>query len=200
MKWLYFVLIILVVLEVEARAQQCELDKILVDLKDTELSRAFIEKPELVDSWKVFKDKGLDVLSRNPDALKYLDDLKGTAKFGNDGITDFTQLKNKWDQMFPSTVNPDGTSKLVRHHAVEQQVLTKYPGVVSDVEMQSINNLRGIPKDINSEVHLSAIRKEWNDFYKTFDQSGTVPTKQQLLDKATEIDNKFGNLFDPPLR
>jgi hypothetical protein len=109
-------------------------------------------------------------------------------------------LKDKWDKLFPSTVNADGTSKLVRHHAVEQQVIIKYPGIISDVEMQSINNLRGIPKDINSEVHLSAIRKEWNDFYKYFDQTGTAPTKQQLLDKATEIDNKFGYLFNPPLR
>ncbi len=70
MKWLYFVLIILVVLEVEARAQQCELDKILVDLKDTELRRAFIEKPELVDAWEVLNID--DVLRKNPTDLEKL--------------------------------------------------------------------------------------------------------------------------------
>ena len=75
-------------------------------------------------------------------------------------------------------------------------MLSRYPGVVTESEMHSLNNLRGIPNDINADFHLSNIRKEWNNFYKHYPN----PTKQQLLDKATEIDNKYGHLFNPPLR
>ena len=57
-------------------------------------------------------------------------------------------------------------------------------------------NLRGIPKDANAETHLSEIRKKWNAFYKQHPRA----TKEQLLDKATEIDDKDGHDFDPPVR
>lgn len=36
--------------------------------------------------------------------------------------------------------------------------------------MHSLDNLRGIPKEINSDLHLSKIRKEWNKFYKEFNK------------------------------
>jgi len=58
----------------------------------------------------------------------------------------------------------------------------------------SFENLRGIPKTINSDVHLSQIRREWNQFYR----QNPAPTQQQLLQKATEIDAKFGSQFQPP--
>lgn len=84
------------------------------------------------------------------------------------------------------------------HRAVEQQTLTKFPGVVTKEEIHSLENLRGIPNDLNAQVHLSEIRIEWNQFYKQFRESGTSPTKAQLLQKATEIDQKFGSKFKPP--
>ena len=52
-------------------------------------------------------------------------------------------------------VNPSLKGKVVVHHAVEQQVLKKYPGVVKNSEIHSIENLRGIPKSLNSDLHLS---------------------------------------------
>ena len=91
--------------------------------------------------------------------------------------------------------NPELKGDVVVHHAVEQQVLNRYPGVVSESEMHSIENLRGIPKEVNSEVHLSEIRKEWNQFYR----ENQMPTQQQLLEKATEIDMKYGSKFNPPV-
>jgi len=42
---------------------------------------------------------------------------------------------------------------------------------------------------------LSAIRREWNRFYEQHPSA----TKEELLAKATEIDEKFGHLFAPPL-
>ncbi|MDR6937888.1 hypothetical protein [Luteibacter sp. 3190] len=96
--------------------------------------------------------------------------------------------------------NPELDGQVVVHHAVEQGVLTKFPGVVSETEIHSLENLRGIPKEINADVHLSKIRVEWNRFYKPFLESGTRPTQEQLLQKATEIDNKFGSQFRPRVR
>ncbi|MEN5028656.1 PAAR domain-containing protein [Pseudomonas sp. Ps21-P2] len=92
--------------------------------------------------------------------------------------------------------NPESKGKVVVHHAVEQQVQKRYPDLVKTEELHSLENLRGIPKEKNSELHLSTIRKEWNRFYR----ENASPTKQQLLDKATEIDNMIGSQFDPPIR
>jgi hypothetical protein len=63
-----------------------------------------------------------------------------------------------------------------RGHAVEQQGLTKLPGVVTEEKMHSIENLRRIPKGTTSYVHKSLIRREWNDSYRPFAASGTVMT------------------------
>ena len=83
------------------------------------------------------------------------------------------------------------------HHGVEQQVLDRYPGLITAAELHSLENLRGIPKGANAKTHLREIRKEWNAFYR---QHPDHVTKEQLLDKATEIDEKYGHLFDPPIR
>ncbi|WP_394295391.1 eCIS core domain-containing protein [Halogeometricum borinquense] len=86
--------------------------------------------------------------------------------------------------------------EVVIHHAVEQQVQQLWPELVTDSEMHSLENLRGIPKELNAEIHLSQIRKEWDDFYLKHKS----PDKQQLLDKATEIDDKYGDMFEPSVR
>jgi hypothetical protein len=92
--------------------------------------------------------------------------------------------------------NRDLRGKVVVHHAVEQQAKTKYPGVVTDAEMHSLENLRGIPRHLNSSLHLKQIRREWNQFYK----ENLIATRQQLLQKATEIDAKYGPKFSPPIK
>jgi hypothetical protein len=84
----------------------------------------------------------------------------------------------------------------VVHHAVEQQALKKYPGVVTDAEIHSSENLRGIPRHLNSELRLRQIRREWNRFY----EENPTATRQQLLQKATEIDAKYGSQFNPPIK
>lgn len=45
-------------------------------------------------------------------------------------------------------------------------------------------------------MHLKKIRSEWDEFYI----DNPNPSKQDLLDKATEIDDKFGHQFNPPVR
>jgi hypothetical protein len=62
--------------------------------------------------------------------------------------------------------------------------------------MHSLENLRGIPRHLNSSLHLKQIRGEWNRFYK---QNPTA-TRRQLLQKATEIDAKYGSQFNSPIK
>ena len=75
--------------------------------------------------------------------------------------------------------------------------MNMYPGVVTKKELHSLENLRGIPLLHNRKIHLSRIRIEWNKFYDTHKTSAT---KDELLKKATEIDDMFGHLFTPPVR
>lgn len=93
--------------------------------------------------------------------------------------------------------HPELKGKVVVHHAIEQQVLNRYPGLFRPEEIHSLENLRGIPKgDINSRVHLSEIRVEWNRFY----ESHPNPTRQEVLDHATKVDDRLGNWFSPRIR
>ena len=64
--------------------------------------------------------------------------------------------------------HPELEGKVVVHHRVEQQVLTRYPGRFTKAEIHSLENLRGIPKLANPDLHLSGIRREWNAFYRQF--------------------------------
>ncbi len=91
--------------------------------------------------------------------------------------------------------NP-GAGNVWVHHAVEQQVLTRYPELFRSEEIHSLENLRGIPTGMtNNAVHLSEIRTLWNEFYR----SHPSPTRGEVLDWATQIDRKPGVFFDPPV-
>ncbi|MBI3463319.1 MAG: hypothetical protein HY000_09705 [Planctomycetes bacterium] len=112
-----------------------------------------------------------------------------SATLGNAASTDYRATFFK--------AHPELEGKVVVHHAVEQQVIKTYPGVVTEAEIHSLENLRGIAKAITPKLHLSEIRVEWNAFYRQHLLNKTIPTRQQLLDKATEIDLKFGTQFTP---
>ena len=90
--------------------------------------------------------------------------------------------------------NPTLEGKVWVHHAVEQQVLTRYPGAFSKQELGELVNLRGIPNSINSEIHLSKLRIEWNVFYR----SNPNATKAEILGNASILDQKYGRFFNPP--
>jgi hypothetical protein len=92
--------------------------------------------------------------------------------------------------------HPELRGRVVVHHAVEQRALRLYPKVVSKAEIHSLQNLRGVPKSSNADVHLRAIRKAWNRFYKEHPS----PSKRDLLDFATHIDKTYGKYFRPRLR
>jgi RHS repeat-associated protein len=82
------------------------------------------------------------------------------------------------------------------HHAIERQIAKLYPGRFTASEINSAENLRGIPNEVNSSVHLSQIRKIWNQFYK----ANPNATREELIAEARRIDDMFGGLFNPPIR
>jgi hypothetical protein len=90
---------------------------------------------------------------------------------------------------------PELQGNVVVHHAVEQQALRLYPNTVTSTEIHSLENLRGIPLKLNSELHQSIIRAKWNKFYL----ENPNASRQQLLQKATQIDFKYGKQFTPPV-
>ncbi|MEV2212938.1 putative T7SS-secreted protein [Streptomyces sp. NPDC050997] len=95
------------------------------------------------------------------------------------------------------TAHPTLQGEVVVHHAIEQQILRRYPGLFTPDEIHSLENLRGIPKgDINSRIHLSDVRISWNRFYDTHPN----PTRQEVMDHATAVDDRLGNWFSPRIR
>ncbi len=74
-------------------------------------------------------------------------------------------------------------------------LLKKYPDLFTKAEIHALENLKGIPKAINSKLHLSEMRIYWNEFYRTFPNT----TKKQIQDYAKFIDKEVGHLFNPPL-
>jgi len=159
------------------------------DLADAAFRLKVTNNIDVIDAWSILRSTPYKTNSRYID---YVNTLKNEAKLGTSTRKDY---RKTFFEAFPEMNESD----YVIHHAIEQRILLRFTGVVTESEINSLENLRGIPKSINSEVHLSKIRLEWNKFYDDF-PLGTKPTKQQLLEKAKEIDDKFGNLFDPPIR
>jgi hypothetical protein len=87
---------------------------------------------------------------------------------------------------------------IVVHHAIEQDLLVMWPRLFSANEINSIENLRGIPKELDDTLHKSVIRKEWNRFYLQHEAS--PPTRQQVIEFAQRIDAKLGGKFVPKAR
>lgn len=130
---------------------------------------------------------GAAAVTRGSRLADKADTLSDAARFGRATSTDYRGT------FFGR--HPDLEGKVVVHHAVEQQVQVRYPGLVDDLQLHSYENLRGVPNQLNGDVHLSKIRKEWNRFYRT----NPNPTQQDLLDEATRIDRLYGDQFQPPV-
>ncbi|UDL89508.1 hypothetical protein LGH82_31400 [Mesorhizobium sp. PAMC28654] len=123
------------------------------------------------------------LIARDPSAIKYAGAKVGWAKSKNYRKTFFD-------------ANPTlNRSDYVVHHSVEQRINKKYPNLFTNEELNSIENLRGIRKEFDINLHLKVIRSEWDEFYKTH----ATATRQQVLDYATHLDKKYGHLFDPPI-
>jgi hypothetical protein len=95
------------------------------------------------------------------------------------------------------------------HHAIEVQVLSRYPGVYTPGEINQFQNMRGIPPELQrrTQLHNSKIREILDRHYVALDaeiqrlglQPGTPEYNQlvrQWLDNArAEIDWSLGQFF-----
>ncbi|WP_444663987.1 putative T7SS-secreted protein [Cellulomonas sp. CW35] len=84
------------------------------------------------------------------------------------------------------------------HHAIEQRVLRRYPGLFTEAEMHSLGNLRGVHTSVNREIHLRQIRRMWDRFYAEH-PVGSGVTRQDFLDYAQYVDQQLGSNFTPPV-
>ncbi|MEI3611232.1 LXG domain-containing protein [Pseudogracilibacillus sp. SO30301A] len=123
-------------------------------------------------------------LTKGSTNLNFKMDGKGTSK----------NIKNYRKTFFDEYPELEGS--VVVHHAIEQQVLKKYPNLFTLDEIHALENLRGIPKKINSDIHLSKLRKDWNRFYRNHPN----PTKEEIINYMIELDKKYGENFNPPIK
>jgi hypothetical protein len=135
--------------------------------------------------------EGKLIISLAPTALAMMAGNSGAERAGG---TETTVNASNYRETF-FAAHPALRDKVIVHHAVEQQVLKRYPGLFTEAEIHSLKNLRGIPKSISPDLHLSKIRRAWNQFYRTHPS----PTKQDLLGFSAQLDRQFGAIFEPPL-
>ncbi|NTD97586.1 hypothetical protein G6M26_08795 [Agrobacterium tumefaciens] len=153
-------------------------------------SISVLDKLELVDGEKITV-KNIGFISKS--AVVYNFDVLDNENYfvTEDGVL----VHNGYRKNFFEE-NPSLKGEVVVHHAIEQQILKKYPGLFTKDELDKLNNLRGIPKDVNNTLHLSTIRKAWNRFYKQYPNA----TKQEIQDFADVVDDLYGSQFNPPIR
>lgn len=95
------------------------------------------------------------------------------------------------------------------HHAIELQVLDRYPGVFNASDLNAFNNMRGIATEVaqRRQLHNSKIREMWDRHYRTLDDQiarrGLEPgtkayrdyVRRYLTDARDEIDYVLGQFF-----
>ncbi|MBM7585885.1 hypothetical protein JOC86_002427 [Bacillus pakistanensis] len=113
---------------------------------------------------------------------------------GNKGIEKGKNIKDYKKTFFNEY--PDLKGSVVVHHAIEQQILKRHPNLFSLDEIHALENLRGIPKEVNNNIHLSKIRRDWNRFYR----NNPNPTKEEVINYMIELDKKYGENFNPPVK
>jgi hypothetical protein len=90
--------------------------------------------------------ESVDVAAISTDAAPY------RATFGQ-------ALTNDYRRAF-FDANPELKGQVFVHHAVPQKTLATYFDEVTEAEIHSLENLRGIPNELNSSLHLSQIARE----------------------------------------
>jgi hypothetical protein len=95
------------------------------------------------------------------------------------------------------------------HHAVELQVLDRYPGVFTEQTLNSFENMRGIATELanKKQLHNSKVRDLWDRHYSRIDREintrGLLPgtsaydefVTTNLIDARDEIDYVLGQFF-----
>ncbi len=93
------------------------------------------------------------------------------------------------------TAYPELKDKVWVHHAIPRRVLTKYPGLFKEDEVHALENLRGVPNELNNKIHQKDITPRWSRFYNKNPQA----SRQDILDEVKRIDQEHGSRFLPSL-
>jgi hypothetical protein len=178
------------------------LAKLAADLKEfPTFANTFIDlcktNPRLVESWKIVKSSGFDDLARNTDVISYVNNLSTSPKLGNAIEVPNIAITNYRGRFYATFRNAPTDMQV--HHAIPQAVFdTKYPGLITEAQLHSLENLRGIPNSLrhgNVSLHQN-ITNQWAEFYRAFPNA----TLDDVLDFTKQIDDEFGHLFIPPIR
>lgn len=126
----------------------------------------------------------------------------------------FTQLRDGYARRLGIALGRGGQV----HHAIELNVLKRYPGTFTSRELNRFNNMRGIPPERTSagimnprrgrkQLHNAAVRRLWNRHYRKLDellasrnlrpgQPGYREfVRRYLVDARDEIDAVVGKFF-----
>lgn len=137
-------------------------------------------------AWNILKNSPIKF---NANALKYVEDVKipTLGAYFSTVSTYNSNFKNKFSDI------QDKIGEV--HHALPQAVQNKYPYFnVTNDQMHSLENLRGIPND--GSLDHTAITNYWLGFYYTNPNASF----QEVMDFVKFIDDEFGHLFVPPVR
>lgn len=95
------------------------------------------------------------------------------------------------------------------HHAIELQVLDRYPGVFTEQQLNALQNMRGIETELAArrQLHNSKVREIWDRHYRRIDDEiarrGLQPESQtynqfvrtNIEEAKREIDHVIGQFF-----
>lgn len=108
----------------------------------------------------------------------------------------FESIQKRYDQLFFDKYPHLKGTGLEVHHALPQKLLDKFIGLFKAKEVNSVEYLRGIPKDAMKDgerVH-DLITARWERLLVP----GSKLTRQQVLVELKAIDKEFGQYFKPP--
>lgn len=108
----------------------------------------------------------------------------------------FESIQKRYDLLFFDKYPHLKGTGLEVHHALPQKLLDKFIGLFKAKEVNSVEYLRGIPKDAMKDgerVH-DLITARWERLLVP----GSKLTRQQVLVELKAIDKEFGQYFKPP--
>jgi len=178
------------------------------DLAPDDLADAIVRfdaKPGMVDAYGLLNETTRAIpnaLKKDLNVLEYVDDMR-VPSLGTAVATPNIPIDN-WRGRFYARMGTALPRDMQIHHAIPRDVFnTRYPGLITEAQLHSLANLRGIPNSAKgigvngTEVLLHAvITKRWKDW---MDARPTTDI-DALLDFAKQIDDEFGSRFIPPVR
>lgn len=146
--------------------------------------------------------KGLrwsDAFSESATAMRRLERLPQTTERAHlvslprakVGLAKTTDYRKTFLEAFPSLEKE--ISEV--HHAIPQRVMRDRPDLYSELQIHSLENLRGIPGGTEYRALHPTITKEWNKFYR--ENPASSWTREKIENEATRIDNIYGHEFKP---